>query len=97
MFSDILLVEQLQATTSATSGGPCYFSPILVQLYESKVYMKTQLLEVHRGHSESTFLVEGGGGSLKSKRKQRGGGGSSLSVRSLCEKKLPDFQTANFF
>ena len=33
-------------------------------------------------------------GSLKSELKQTGGGGSSLSVRTLCEKKLPDFQTA---
>ena len=31
--------------TSATSGGPCNFSSILVQLCESKVYMKKQSLE----------------------------------------------------
>ena len=56
------------------------------------------------GHSKSTFVErggrgEGGGGRgvLKIKKRiktNRGRGrGSSLSVRSLCEKKLPNFQT----
>ena len=44
---------------------------------------------VQRGHSKSTFVVQGSRGSLKSELKQTGGGGSSLSVRSLCAK-LPD-------
>ena len=37
--------------------------------------------------------MQGRKGSLKSELKETGGGESSLFVSSLCEKKLPDFQT----
>lgn len=58
---------------------------------ELSVALHTEANHLNRGHSQRKLIVEGGEGVLKNGQNEQGKGGSSLSVQSVCEKKLPYF------